>query len=446
MKNYLVSVFAIMTLSVLTGNLSAQAIKVEVQKSNNGEWQLMRNGMPYYIKGAGGDTQLDKLVDIGGNSIRTWSTDNAREVLDAAQEKGLTVMMGLWVQHERHGFDYDNEEKVKLQLEGFKRVVMEIKDHPALLLWGVGNEVDLFYKNTKVWKAVNDIAAMIKEIDPMHPTCTVTAGLDKEEVKLIMENAPAIDIYGINTYGDLGNVKDNLRQFGWKGPYIISEWGPNGHWEVNKAAWGVPIEQSSTEKANSYQLRYENYIAADREMCIGSYVFLWGQKQETTSTWYGLFSEKGESCEAIDRLQILWTNKQPSNFCPSIDSLLVNGMIKGERITIMAEDRFEAVAFVNDKDNDRLTFKWQLIPESTDIKSGGDAEAAPKPLTGVVIRKDGGLCELRAPAVEGAYRLFVFISDGNNHYAYTNVPVYVVKRDPAKEAPKAVAFKKMSLQ
>ncbi len=432
--------------TILAKSVLAQPIKVEVIKNASGEWQLMRNGEPYYIKGGGGDTQLDKLIEIGGNSIRTWSTDNAKAVLDAAQEKGLTVMMGLWVQHERHGFDYDNAEKVKLQLEGFKKVVMEIKDHPALLLWGVGNEVDLFYKNTKVWSAVNDIAKMIKEMDPNHPTCTVTAGLDQEEVKLIMANAPSIDIYGINTYGDLGAVKDNLRKFGWKGPYIISEWGPNGHWEVKKVKWGAPIEQSSTEKANSYQERYEKYIAADKEMCIGSYVFLWGQKQETTSTWYGLFSETGESCEALDRIQKLWTGKEPSNFCPSLDSLVVNGMRKGDNITIMAEEKFDAIAFANDKDNDNLKFKWQLVPESTDIKSGGDKESAPKPIMGAVLKKKGNKCELRAPVQEGAYRLFLFITDGHNHYAYTNVPLYIVKRDPNKEPARAVAFKKLSIQ
>ena len=80
--------------------------------------------------------------------------------------------------------------------------------------------------NTKVWNAIEDIAAMIHQIDPNHPTSTVTAGLDPAEVRLIMANAPSIDIYGINTYGDIGIVPDTIRSAGWQGPYIISEWGP----------------------------------------------------------------------------------------------------------------------------------------------------------------------------------------------------------------------------
>ncbi|MFM9983882.1 MAG: glycoside hydrolase family 2 TIM barrel-domain containing protein [Flavobacteriales bacterium] len=431
-------------ISVIAAN--SQVVPVSVQQDANGNWQLMRNGEPYYVRGGGGDTQLDKLVEIGGNSIRTWSTDNAMEVLDEAHKHGLTVMMGLWVQHERHGFDYNNEEKIALQLAGFREVVMKLKDHPALLLWGVGNEVDLFYTNTNVWKAVNDIAAMIHEVDPNHPTCTVTAGLDKEEVRLIKANAPAIDIYGINTYGDLKGVKQGIRDAGWQGPYLITEWGPNGHWEVEKTKWSAPVEQSSTEKADSYESRYRDFIGGDMEKCMGSYVFLWGQKQETTSTWYGLFSESGESCEALDRLEVLWTGKTPSNSCPVLESLIINGMKKGDNITVIAENTFEVSTTARDADQDNLRFDWLIVPESTDIKSGGDVESAPKSIRGSVVSKKGGNAKLRAPAKEGAYRIFLFIRDGHNHYAYANVPVYVMKRDETLPPAKAVSFKKLTLQ
>ena len=44
-------------------------------------------------------------------------------------------------------------------------------------MWAIGNEVDLFYNNFRVWD-VEEIAKMIKEIDPYHPTMTVTAGID----------------------------------------------------------------------------------------------------------------------------------------------------------------------------------------------------------------------------------------------------------------------------
>jgi GH35 family endo-1,4-beta-xylanase len=130
----------VLSLLLFIGNLLFAQTKVV--KTNSG-FELQRDGKPYYIKGVGGEVNMEKIVAIGANSIRTWGVERAQEVLDEAQRNGLTVMLGLWVQHERHGFDYNNQEKVAKQLAYFKTVVDRFKNHPALLIWGVGNEVDL---------------------------------------------------------------------------------------------------------------------------------------------------------------------------------------------------------------------------------------------------------------------------------------------------------------
>ena len=64
------------------------------------------------------------------------------------------------------------------QYESVKRAVMQYKDHPAVLLWGLGNEMeDPEGKNLGVWKAINELAVMVKGLDPDHPTMTVIAEL-----------------------------------------------------------------------------------------------------------------------------------------------------------------------------------------------------------------------------------------------------------------------------
>lgn len=440
MKQIITALFLLISYTAFT-----QPLNVKLAKQN-GNWQMLVNGEPFYVKGAGGHVHQDKLIEIGGNTIRTWGIDNAKEILDEAQRNGLKVMMGLWVQHERHGFDYDDAVKVKAQLDGFRSAVMDLKNHPALLMWGVGNEVDLFYKNTNVWYAVEDIAKMIKEVDPNHPTCTVTAGFDPIEAALIMERCPSIDIYGINTYGDIGNVKDGVRKAGWNGPYMITEWGPNGHWEVAKTNWNAPIEQSSFEKAESYEERYRKYISGDQEMCIGSFVFLWGQKQETTSTWYGLFSQDGKTAEPIDRLHKLWKGAEPKNRAPQVKTVLVDGKNKSQSVSLMAEEKYEAKIDVSDLDGDKLIYQWQIIPESTDIKAGGDAESAPLPISGLFTKKKNDNAVFYAPAEVGHYRLFIFVYDGNGHYAYENVPFAVTARDPNLGPARPVSFKKMEMK
>ena len=65
------------------------------------------------------------------------SDNGAERVLDEAQRNGMTVQMGIWIGHPRHGFDYSDRDAVKRQREMVREAVRTYKDHPALLSWGV---------------------------------------------------------------------------------------------------------------------------------------------------------------------------------------------------------------------------------------------------------------------------------------------------------------------
>jgi hypothetical protein len=73
--------------------------------------------------------------------------------------------------------------------------------------------------------------------------------------------------------------------------------GRNRSLEVPLTQWGAPIENNSTVKAGFYKERYQNSILPLKGQCLGSFVFLWGQKQERTPTWYGTFLEDGQATE-----------------------------------------------------------------------------------------------------------------------------------------------------
>lgn len=400
-------------------------IKVKVQKKGEDSFVLLRGDKPYYVKGAGGQDYLDRVKNYGGNSIRTWSHDNALAVLDSAHKNGLTVMMGLWVQHERHGFDYNDKDAVYYQLQGFRDAVLLLKDHPALLCWGIGNEVDLFYKNTAVWYAIQDIAKMVHELDPNHPTTTVTAGLDAEEIRLVNERCPDIDFMCINTYGDLENVvPTGIRKAGWKGAYMITEWGPTGHWEIANTDFKIPVEQTSTEKGVVYRERYK-LIEADVTKCLGSYVFLWGNKQETTPTWYSMFLNDGSESEIIDVMQMNWSGKWPANRAPSIQSLTINGKKALENVHIIAGTTAKAEAILVDAEKAPLKIEWVFMPESTDKKAGGDYEKTPEAIKNLITESNDGAISFKVPERKGAYRLFVYAYDGSGNVAYGNIPFLV---------------------
>ena len=86
---------------------------------NGGQYTLLRGGEPYVVNGAGGSERLEELAACGGNSIRTWGTDNLEPLLDRAHALGLSVTVGIWLGHPRHGFDYTDDQQVsRLQISG----------------------------------------------------------------------------------------------------------------------------------------------------------------------------------------------------------------------------------------------------------------------------------------------------------------------------------------
>ena len=407
-------------------NESLKPVKVEITKSADGKFQLLRNGEPYFVKGAGGSAFPNRIAAYGGNSIRTWGSRGGQKVLDSAQKYGLTVLMGLDVARERHGFDYNDTAVVRQQLDKLREEVLKYKNHPALLAWGIGNELNLHYTNPKVWDAVNDIAKMIHGLDPNHPVCTVLAGISKDLITQLKEHCPDLDFLSVNTYGDLAGLPQNIRRNGWEGAYMVTEWGPTGHWESLTTPWKSAIEETSSEKAAVYKSRYEYSIAKDKDRCLGSYVFLWGQKQERTPTWYGIFTEKGEESEVADVMQYLWSGTWPQNHAPHIYSLQVNNQKAIDFLYVKQGASCSANVVVFDPDNDKLNYRWEVLPEPTQLSDGGDFEARPEAVSNSITGNyNQNKITFIAPLKEGAYRLFVYISDGKNKVATANFPFYV---------------------
>lgn len=404
-------------------------IKVELRQED-GNYQLYRDNKPYFIAGAG--TELERipfLAQCGANSARSWSTEmdgyTAKEFLDLAQKHNLTVTMGLDVKKERKGFDYNDPVAVKKQFEHLKSEVIKYKDHPALIVWGIGNELNLNYNNPKVWNAVNDIAKMIHEIDPNHPTTTMLAGIKKYDVDEIAKRCPELDFLSIQMYGDLPNLQQRIKESGYDGPYIVSEWGATGHWEVARTSWDAPIEQTSKEKAHSYIYRYKAAIESDSIHCLGSYVFYWGQKQERTPTWYGLFTEDGKPTETIDGMHYIWKNEWPENRAPQLDSMFLNGLSAFDNVKLERSQTYNAEVFIYNYENDSLRYNWEIMYESTDLGVGGDHENKPKILEGLITNFNKSKIIMKTPSKKGAFRLFVYVTDDQDKVATANIPFYV---------------------
>ncbi len=394
-------------------------------------YQLLVNDQTFRIKGAGlsGGGDQEALAARGGNSFRTWRVESdpaaMRAMLDRAQRNGLMVAVGIEVARERHGFDYGDARAVQAQQARIQAEILAYKDHPAVLMWVVGNELNLESTDPRVWNAVGQLADMIHRIDPNHPVMTTLAGFDKPLIDAIKSRAPQLDLIGIQLYGDIVSLPDKLVSSGWTGPYVVTEWGPTGHWESPLTAWQAPIEDTATRKADLLRERYTRYIDSDQVQGLGSYVFLWGHKQERTPTWYGLFLPDGQSTPGVDAMQFLWTGRWPDNRAPSIAPLTVDGQEALASITLAPGSPHRAQATAQDPEGDALDYHWRVLRESEATSVGGDPEAIPAQVPMNFGKTVGGSVRFKAPTAPGHYRLFVQVGDGKGHAAYANLPFRV---------------------
>ena len=398
--------------------------KVHIVKTAEG-FQLIRNGNPFYVQGAVAWNKFDLVKQYGGNAVRTSARGGRLELADSL---GLACMVNLPVRAERDGMDYDDSIAVRKQFDRIIGLVEQYKGLDCVLFWSLGNELDWIPPgipyNKKAWEHLNQLAIKIHEIDPDHPVMTTIGSVHKEVMDEFMQGAPDMDLLGFNEYGNLLELAGWIRDFGWNRPYVLTEWGPTGFWQVPRTSWGVPIEETSSMKADLYKQRYEQGILADREMCLGSFVFLWNQHQERTHTWFGMFDDQWNETEAVDVMRFEWTGDWPENRAPRLDSIFIDDQAVCESIILKAGSGHSAGVYTHDPDNDHLVCSWEVLREGTQFPYGGRGERKPPAERGLIADSTKQIIHFRAPDSSGAYRLFVYIYDRHNHFATANIPFY----------------------
>ncbi|NRF40462.1 hypothetical protein HQN83_17185 [Pedobacter sp. LMG 31643] len=436
-RKYFFFFLLLCTLCACSNNRQKPSGKVFIEQKDKA-FTLLRNGKPFEIKGASGSSHLNLLSELGGNTIRTWDTTHIDSILKKANEANIAVIIGLPIPESKHMFFYNNDVEVSKQFKSIQKLVNRVKNDPSVLMWCVGNELVFPYKPSynKFYKAFNNIVDMIHRDDPDHPVTTTMINFQRKTI-FNLKMRTDIDIVSFNVFGGIRLLSQELKDFSWfwDGPYLLTEWGIDGPWDgALETAWGAKIEPTSTKKAAQYYSRYKEQIPFNDPRLLGSFIFYWGQKQETTHTWFSIFDEAGNKTEVVDAAEAIWKGKQLASAAPQINYMLLNSKGAKDNIFLKPNEKNTAEVFMLKGDVSNKRILWEIYPEDWYKINNVNNIKKPLPINGLVEQAQGLKVIFKTPKKEGPYRIFATIYDDKGYVATCNTPFYVLKIDESSRA------------
>ena len=303
-----------------------------------GNWQLQVNGAPYLLKGitygppqGAADGYVRDIKNMGVNTIRTWGDDaNSAALLDTAAQNGVKVIMGQWL---NQGADYVNDQAYKDNTKtAILATVNKYKGYQGLLMWDVGNEVILTMQDNKALSAadvearrvayakfVNDLAIAIHAADPNHPVTSTDAYTGAW--KYYQAYSPALDLMAVNSYGAITGVYNDWVAGNYTKPFILTEGGPHGEWEVPNDVNGVATEPSDPTKRDEYAASARE-ILAHPGVWFGGTEFHYGLENDFGGVWLNTYTG-GLHRLGYYALQGVYRGSTDANTPPVISSMTV---------------------------------------------------------------------------------------------------------------------------
>lgn len=390
-----------------------------------GNWQLMVNGSPYQVKGvtfgpssAASLAYMPELQSMGVNTLRTWGTDSTTQpLLDAASAYGLKVLNGFWL---NQNADYVNDTNYKTTtLSTIENTVNTYKNSPGILMWDVGNEVVLTLQNTysgtqleqernAYAQYVDQIAQAIHSIDPYHPVTSTDAWTGAWTY--YKANSPHLDLYAVNSYGAACTVKQNWITGGYKVPYIITESGPAGEWEVPNDENGVPNEPTDVQKSQGYATAW-NCITSHTGVALGATLFNYGIENDFGGVWFDLITGHWRRLSDFTVAQ-LYGGKISTNTPPVISNMTLN------KTTIATNSPLIVSANVSDPNGDPLRYHLMLsskyVDGNTALQNATFTQTGPTTFS------------VTPPKQLGVWKVYLYAYDGQDNVGIETLSFKVV--------------------
>jgi YD repeat-containing protein len=240
------------------------------------------------------DRDLPLLRKMGANTIRLWGWDNSANhlaFLDQAYNGGVDpiyVIVTFWMGPAKYPDISSPTARAQIKAD-FRAMVAAYKNHPAVLMWSIGNEL-----NT-VWmygSNLNDLFTLIDEMageahaeegTSYHPVTTPL--MDSNLMSTITTydaSLPSLDIWGANIYrgNTFGTLFSDYALVSAK-PLVILEYGIDAYDNTH----GDVYENVGTPYQAEYAKALWGEIVANAGVCIGGAIMAYSDEW-----WKGKYS------------------------------------------------------------------------------------------------------------------------------------------------------------
>lgn len=297
-----------------TSRVTPPEVRVERQGSafslTLGGEVLPIRGMGYNVlyqqRGLGGTEREERLRDdfallrsIGVNTIQSWEAPEVDRLhLDLAYQYKLSVIPYFDLSKKA---DYSDPKVQEHYRYGVEHWLRQWQSHPAILMWGIGNEVLLAatQEQAEAFAAFYpSLVAIARRIDPTRPVIYREA--EDVWVPVLRDGFDAAGgtpdqfVYGLNFYTPrLADVLDNWDQHQWDVPLVVSEFAPTG----------VPLD----ERPDGFR-RLWDVLVAHHKRVLGGAVYTWTTEgPEATDHIFGLVNDQSQPLDAsLMVLSELW--------------------------------------------------------------------------------------------------------------------------------------------
>ena len=205
------------------------------------------------------------MAAAGINCVRTYEPLTDRSVLDQLYQRSIYVINTV--------YPYGGN-----PADSVISPVTLVMDHPAILMWAVGNEwnynglyVGLSFEEAR--ERVRQVVDVIKTVDQyMHPVTTIFGEVPDAYTVQVLAN---VDVWGLNVYNGIsfGNRFDAYAAVSSK-PMYFGEYGADA-WNTNIGAEDQASQAQATTALTQEIVAHSTVYGG---VCMGGFIFEWADE------------------------------------------------------------------------------------------------------------------------------------------------------------------------